>query len=80
MTSVYFIGENSNHDKCLLHIQDATGKKKLAPDRSGNVMVRMEKAIFLAPLAPGWGRVGWDGGRRGVQSRPSVDCTPVLSF
>ena len=28
-----------NHDKCLLHIQDATGKKKLAPGRSGKVTV-----------------------------------------
>ena len=41
MTSVYLIGKNN--DKCLLHIWDATGKKKLAPDRSGNVMVSPEK-------------------------------------
>ena len=32
-----------DHDKCLLHIQDATVKIKLAPDRSGNVMVSLEK-------------------------------------
>ena len=43
MTSVYFIGKN--HDKFLLHIQDATGKKKLAPERSGNAMVSPEKTI-----------------------------------
>ena len=36
-----------NHDKCLLHIQDATGKKKLAPDRSGNVMVSPENSIVF---------------------------------
>ena len=42
MTNVYFIGKN--HDN---QIQDATGKIKLAPDRSGNVMVSPEKDIFL---------------------------------
>ena len=31
-----------NYDKCLLHIQDDTGKKKLSPDRSGNVIVNPE--------------------------------------
>ena len=33
-----------NHDMCLLHIQDATGKTKLGPDRSGNIMVSPEKS------------------------------------
>ena len=39
-----------NHEKCLLHIQDATKKKKLAPDRSGNVMVSPEKVYFLESI------------------------------
>ena len=32
--------------KCLLHIQDATGKEKIAPDRSGNAMVSPENILF----------------------------------
>ena len=35
-----------NYDKRLLHIQDDTGKKKLSPDRSGNVMVNPENSIL----------------------------------
>ena len=45
MTSFYFIGKN--HDKCLIHIHDATGKKKLTPDRSGNVMVSPENNYVM---------------------------------
>ena len=39
MTSVYFIGKN--------RWQVATGKKKLAPDRSGNVMVSPENILLV---------------------------------
>ena len=35
-------GRLKDHDKCLLHIQD-TGKKRLAQDRSGYLMVKPEK-------------------------------------
>ena len=41
-----------HHDKCLLHIQDDRGKKNLAPDRSGNVMVNPEKKYFLGNNHP----------------------------
>ena len=38
--------KSQNYDKRLLHIQDATGKKKLTPGRSGNVMVSPENILF----------------------------------
>ena len=35
----------SQNEKCLLHIKDDMGKKKRAPDKSGNVMVKPEKSV-----------------------------------
>ena len=47
---IHFQNHNKSRIGCLLHIQDATGKKlgpEIHPDRSGNVMVSPKKFLKI---------------------------------